>query len=47
MIICDGNHGLGAFFYGMDLVHTWEPERSRVAKKFQRVPTRSLSSLVG
>ena len=29
MILCDGNiYGLGA--YGMDLVHNWEPERSRV-----------------
>ena len=29
MILCDGNYGVGA--YGMDLVHNWEPERSRVA----------------
>ena len=28
MILCDGNYGLGA--YGMDSVHTREPERSRV-----------------
>ena len=30
MILCDANYGLGA--YGMEgvMVHTWEPERSRV-----------------
>ena len=28
MIVCDGNYGLG--IYGMDLVHNWKPERSRV-----------------
>ena len=28
MILCDGNYGLGA--YGMDLVHTREPERSNL-----------------
>ena len=28
MISCDGNYGLGA--YGMDSVHSREPERSRV-----------------
>ena len=27
MILCDGNYGLSA--YGMDSVHTREPERSR------------------
>ena len=29
MILCDCDYRLGA--YGMDLVHNWEPERSRVA----------------
>ena len=28
MILCDGNYGMGA--YVMDLVHSREPERSRV-----------------
>ena len=35
MILCDGNCGLGA--YGMDLVHNWEPERSRVTIQYKRL----------
>ena len=35
MILCDGNYGLGA--YGVDSMHTREPERSRVASHVKAI----------